>query len=423
MYFSSHFSRTGVVALLIGLVTACGGGSDAPPVETLPVLSEAPSQIANSNVLPVFVDSGPVGTGYNVNRLYTSVTVCESGSTTRCQTIDHVLVDTGSTGLRLLATELRSELRLNPLTGASGFPLLNCVQFVDNTYAWGTVATADVLLGDKRAASVPLQVVADAAAGPAASTCAADGATAITTVADLGAKGIIGMGLFKEDCGSRCTNNPDNGTYYTCTDASCTASTGSRVRTVDQVKNPVPLFAQDNNGVMVSLPAASSSGAKRIDGALFFGINTQDNNQLAGAAVLTINSWGYVTTRYDGMSFTRSFLDTGSNGLFFDSTITGCNGAISGSYFYCPTTPLTLAASIVGANSVTVPVNFSIDNALTLFAGSENTVFPTLAGNIGGTRNSDMFDWGLPFFYGRRVFFGIEGQFIQGQPNVPFYAF
>lgn len=439
MYFSRHFSRTGFVALLIGLVTACGGGSDAtpgqslpvlsegPPVQSLPVLSVAPSQVANSNLLPVFVDCGPRDTfgkctGYNVNRLYTSVTICESGRTDRCQKIDHVLVDTGSTGLRLLASELRSDLRLNRLSGASGFPLLNCVQFVDNTYAWGTVATADILLGDKRAASVPLQIVADAASGPAAPACAAGG-TAIATAADLGARGIIGMGLFKEDCGSRCTINPNNGTYYTCTDRNCIAFTGTSVRTDDQVKNPVPLFAQDNNGVMVSLPAASLPGARRLDGSLFFGINTQDNNQLAGAAVLTINSWGYVTTSYDGMSFTRSFLDTGSNGLFFDSEITGCNGAISGSYFYCPTTPLTLAASIVGANSETVPVKFSIDHALSLFTGSENTVFPTLAGNIGGTRNSDMFDWGLPFFYGRRVFYGIEGQFIQGQPSTPFYAF
>lgn len=409
MYFSRHFCCVGLVALLIGLVTACGGGSDAP------------SQMANSNEHPVYVDSGPAGTGYNVNRLYTSVKICEPG-TDRCQTINHVLVDTGSTGLRLLATELNSDLQLTRTNGDSGFQLLNCVQFVDNTYAWGTVATADVLLGDKRAASVPLQIMADAAAGPAASACAVGG-TAIATAADLGAKGIIGVGLFKDDCGSRCANITNNGTYYACTDAICSASTGTLVITANQVKNPVPLFAQDNNGVVVSLPAASSSGAKRIDGALFFGINTQDNNQLAGANALTINSLGYVTTRYDGKSFTRSFLDTGSNGLFFDSAITGCNGAISGSYFYCPTTPLTFAASIVGANSVTVPVNFSIDNALTLFAGSENTVFPTLAGNIGGTRNSDMFDWGLPFFYGRRVFFGIEGQFIQGQPNVPFYAF
>lgn len=402
MYFSRLFIRTGLVALLLGLIAACGGGSDAP------------SQMANSNEHPVFVDSGPVGTGYNVNRLYTSVKICEPG-TDRCQTINHVLVDTGSTGLRLLAPELNSNLRLNRLTGATGFPLLNCVQFVDNTYAWGTVATADVLLGDKRATSVPLQIVADAAAGTPAFACAAGG-TAITTAADLGAKGIIGMGLFKDDCGSRCANNVNNGTYYTCTDDNCIASMGTRVSTDNQVKNPVPRFAQDNNGVLVSLPAVSVPGAVRLDGSLIFGINTRDNNQLSGASVITTNANGYVTTEYGGRSLTKSFFDTGSNGLYFDDiTFPPCNGG-----FYCPEKLTPLSATVLGANAVAVPVAFFIDNASNLFSGGSNTVLPTLSGNI---LQADMFDWGLPFFYGRRVFFGIEGQFIQGQSNVPFYAF
>jgi hypothetical protein len=419
MYFSRLFSRTGLVALLVGLIAACGGGSDASPAESLPVLSEAPSQAANSNVLPVLVDCGPTDTfgkciGYNVNRLYTSVTICESGSTTRCQTIDHVLVDTGSTGLRLLATELDRNLRLNRLKGASGFALLNCVQFVDSTYAWGTVATADVLLGDKRAASVPLQIVADAAAGPAASACAVGG-TAITTTADLGAKGIIGMGLFKDDCGSLCANITNNGFYYTCTDASCIASTATRVTTDNQVKNPVPRFAQDNNGVMVSLPAVSLSGAVRLEGSLIFGINTQPNNQLSSASVITTNTNGYVTTVYGGQSLIKSFFDTGSNGLYFDDTFPLCSGG-----FYCPAGSTPLSATVLGANAVEVRVTFSIDNASNLFSGGANTVLPTLSGNI---LQADMFDWGLPFFYGRRVFFGIEGQFIEGQPSSPFYAF
>lgn len=427
MYFSSHFRRAGLVALMVGLIAACGGGSDAPPAESLPALSDAPSQVANSNVLPVLVDCGPTDslgkcTGYNVNRLYTSVTICESGSTTRCQTIDHVLVDTGSTGLRLLATEMHSDLRLNRLTGATGFPLLNCVQFVDNTYAWGTVATADVLLGDKRAASVPLQIVADATAGTPAFACAAGG-TAITTAADLGAKGIIGLGLFKDDCGSRCANIVNNGTYYACTNASCSSSIGALASIAQQVKNPVPWFAQDNNGVMVSLPAVSLPRAVRLEGSLIFGINTQPNNQLVSASVITTNTAGYVTTVYGGQSFKNSFFDTGSNGLFFDANFPLCS-VNKVSDFYCPATLTPLSATIQGANLLTVPVIFSIDNALSLFSGGTNTVLPTLSGNIlQDDIQADMFDWGLPFFYGRRVFFGIEGQFIQGQPISPFYAF
>jgi len=42
-----------------------------------------------------------------------------------------VLVDTRSTGLRLLASELAGDLRLNTVKSGNGFALLNCVQFAD----------------------------------------------------------------------------------------------------------------------------------------------------------------------------------------------------------------------------------------------------------------------------------------------------
>ena len=62
------------------------------------------------NVLPIIVDGGPPGIApYYVNGLFTSVRVCVPGSTTQCQTIDHVLVDTGSVGLRLLSVAGKGE--------------------------------------------------------------------------------------------------------------------------------------------------------------------------------------------------------------------------------------------------------------------------------------------------------------------------
>jgi hypothetical protein len=64
-------------------------------------------------------------------------------------------------------------------------------------------------------------------------------------------------------------------------------------------------------------------------------------------------------------------------------------------------------------------VSFSVDNATILFAGATNNVLPTLAGDIG---DANTFDWGLPFFYGRRVFIGIEEQSSPFGTG-PFYAF
>lgn len=406
MCFRNFFSRAVLAALVATLVASCGGGGGG---------GSAPAP-ALSNAVRVTVDAGPPDTGYNVNRLYTDVKICQPG-TSQCQTIEHVLVDTGSTGLRLLSSVMAPALNLSRLTGSGGFPLLNCVQFIDNTFAWGPVATADIVLGGKSAASVPIQVIADPSLSPPASACSVGG-TAITTAKILGANGIIGLGLFKEDCGLGCTTITNNGFYYTCTDASCTATTGTKASIERQVKNPVPLFASDNNGVLIDLPAVSLTGSPSLSGSLIFGIGTQANNQMASGAVLKTNSSGYITTLFSGLSLNKSFIDTGSNGLYFDlDSIPVCVGAGAG--FYCPAARTTLTAELVGSNAVSAPVAFSIDNAQTLFASYPNAVLPTLGGTMG---YAQVFDWGLPFFYGRRVFIGIEGE-ASSLGTGPFYAF
>ncbi len=56
---------------------------------------------ATSNVLPIVVNAGPAQNYFN--GAFTSVTLCAPNQTTACQTIDGVLVDTGSTGLRILS--------------------------------------------------------------------------------------------------------------------------------------------------------------------------------------------------------------------------------------------------------------------------------------------------------------------------------
>ena len=404
------------------LLTACGGGGGGSTGAITPTgvgVSNTPSPSAGTvlaaNVLPVTVDKGPAGN--NVNRLYAEVTVCQAGSTTLCQTIDHVLVDTGSTGLRLLAEVVSPILNLGPLAAAGALPLLACAQFLDNTFAWGSVVNADITLGGKKVTGITTQIVGDPAFNRLARTCSSG--TAVDTVAALGAKGILGLGLFKEDCGATCASVTNNGIYFTCTTSSCTAAAPTRASIAKQLKNPVPLFATDNNGFLIDLPAVSAAGAVSLNGSLIFGIGTQPNNQVTSSRVLTTDTNGYFLTLLSGRSLDTSFIDTGSNGLFFDSsTIPVCDTG-GASSFYCPTSLLTLSATQVGTNASSNPVVFSVDNTATYFANPEKTVLPNLAGTIGSART---FDWGLPFFYGRRVFKGIEGQ-----PSVigtgPFYAF
>jgi hypothetical protein len=420
MYCNKFLNRVLALALVATLLTACGGGGGSAPVPSAPAVPTTPEA---ANVSKLTVDAGPSGTGYNVNRLYTTVKVCNPGSTTQCQTIDHVLVDTGSFGVRLLSSAIDTTLNLKQSTGASGLPLLNCAQFVDLSFAWGPVVKVDVVLGGKTAASVPIQVIADPSFNSLAATCSSG--TAITNATILGANGILGIGLFKEDCGERCNNIVNNGSYYTCTTTSCTGAKTTSLG--QQVQNPVPRFLTDNNGVLIDLPTANSHGAPSLSGSLIFGIDTQSNNRWTSGAVLTTNSVGYVTTLLAGQNlpnnFTNSFIDSGSNGLFFDSTtITKCGP--SGAGFYCPTPPVNLSATLVGANGAASPeILFSIDKATDLFIGGVNHVLPTLAGDIGDIPgHPSTFDWGLPFFYGRRVFFGIEGQ-ASTLGTGPFYAF
>ena len=437
MWCNNLFSRALALMALASLITACGGGgggsTPAPALTNTPSLTGLPIPPVVTNQLGIYVDAGPPNTGYNVNRLYTDVTICypgrsTAGSATQCQTIDHVLVDTGSTGLRLLSSAMAPALNLGHVTGASGFPLLNCAQFVDSTYAWGPVVSADIVLAGMKANNVPIQVMGDASFNSLATAAVCSGTTALTTVQELGAKGIIGLGLFKEDCGQDCVNHVGNGRYFTCSNASCTATVLSKATLDQQVNNLVPLFAGDNNGVVVDLPAVVQVSLPSLTGSLYFGIGTRSNNTMNSGSMLapqyTVGAgWtNYITTVLPAATFLTSFIDSGSNGLYFDSSsITKCVGDKM-TDFYCPgsTATTTFSATLQGANAVTKSVSFSVGNASALFT-TGNPVLPTLAGSI-GFAGAGAFDWGLPFFYGRRIGFGIEGQSTSLGVG-PFYAF
>jgi hypothetical protein len=74
--------------------------------------------------------------------------------------------------------------------------------------------------------------------------------------------------------------------------------------------------------------------------------------------------------------------------------------------FYCPANPLTLGLSIQGMNGVMANnLTFDVGNAQTMFTTNFDA-FPQLAGM---NPNTGSFDYGLPFFYGRRVAIAVEG--------------
>jgi Protein of unknown function (DUF3443) len=287
---------------------------------------------------------------------------------------------------------------------ASGGSLLECTQFVDG-YSWGPIALADVQISGESASSVPVQVIGDPNFTTVPTNCSSTG-PAEDTVAAFGANGILGIGVFAQDCGAGCETTVDNGSYYACTSTLCQATT---VLLASQVQNPVTLFATDNNGVVIQLPSVAAQGAATVQGFLIFGIDTQTNNKSGNQAVLTVDpANGDFTTIFNNQpDLTRSFLDTGSNGLYFNDTgLTQCTQS-NLTMFYCPSSPQTLSAMLEGQNAVSATVNFTVGDAETLGANDPSLVaFPTLAGTYPAT--TDTFDWGLPFYYGRTVYTAIE---------------
>lgn len=423
MHNINRIVHAGLIATALLVLASCGAGSSDTAQSgsgssgnsggVSGTLISAPAA-TGSNTMPIVVDAGPVSGAREINVPYVSVTVCTPGRTTAaCQTIDHVVLDTGSSGLRLLKSSLYSNLILPAVTNAGGLAIGECLPFVIGT-TWGSVRYADIYLGDKVARNVPIQDIGDQPGGATAIPVSCFGSIQ-DTQAQLGSNGILGVGLFANDCDA-CLTNPISAAYYTCTTAGCTSST---VTATQVVQNPVALFSQDNNGVLVKLPAVLPAGVNSLTGSLIFGIGTQSNNALNGATVYATDRNGNFTTTYQGTSVT-SFIDSGSNALFFNdpiTPITKCPSPIA--WVYCPTSTLPLTATNYSFGSASgVPVTFSIVNAAQLFSNGS-----AVAGNIGGPSLSQ-FDWGLPFFFGRPVFTAIQGATTPtGLPAGPYFAY
>jgi hypothetical protein len=409
-------------SVLGSFLAACGGGSggnantsassaaaSASGAASTP-LADAPAsnaaaipQSSTPNVQPIAVTAAP---GLTRNMLTTSVTVCEPG-TSNCATIDNIQVDTGSQGLRILASALPASLQLAALPSGGG-TAGECAVF-GGGYTWGAVRSADVRMAGQLAASLPIQLIADPTVPTVPSDCAGSG-LAMQTNARLRSNGILGVGLFAADCGSACANAALPRWYYSC--AAGGACQASAQPLAQQVTNPVSEFALDNNGVVIDLPAIADTGAPSVAGSLIFGIGTQADNVLGSATVLRANSQsGYVTTVSGGRTYSQSYLDSGSNALFIANA-----GLPECGLWYCPAATLSATASIAGTDGATSTVAYSIGNSTTLF-NSANNAFDNLAGIT-----SNSFGWGLPFFFGRRIYTAIESR-LTSSGTGPYYAF
>jgi hypothetical protein len=405
--------RLSPLALPILLSGCFGGNGSTTPASPPPPIA---------NVVTVTVDGGPAAAPGQINHLYVAVKVCAAGSQTACATIDHVLLDTGSVGLRLVGSVLAAQsVTLSPAQDSQGQTLEECVVF-GGGQTWGPVALADIGMAGERALKVPVQILDDAASGaPPPADCGANGSL-INDVPTLGANGILGLGVLVQDCGAACVAAAAPlPIYYGCSTAG--ACTAENLALDAQVVNVAAMFAADNNGIVLKIPnLVNANGDAVVQGELIFGLSTQTDNTLpaTGLTVLGADGNGDFKATFNGSATVLpALIDSGTDHYGFDDpSMAVCpSGEFIG--YYCPAVAPQNVYAVntgYGAYNTVNTVNFAILDPNSFVAGA--AAFAGLGGGGGSTR----FTWGMPFFYGRSVYFGFD-RGVAGPYTGPFYAY
>lgn len=396
------------------IVASCGGGGGSGGGGGGGSGAGGGGGQAAANQATVTVGQGVEGVA---NIPTVSVTICAPGTST-CQTVANVQVDTESFGLRLASSAVSQVLGSLPQQKVAGSTVAECTTFADGS-AWGTIRTADVKIAGETAASLPMQIIGDLPQSAVATGNCSSG-TLESTPGDLGANGILGIGVAPNDCGAACASGSTSGSnYYVC--PGNTNCTPTLIPIAQQVTNPVAKFAGDNNGVILSMPAIGASGQSSVSGTLTFGIGTQANNALPGNVTkLGTNPFGDVNATFGGNPI-AAFFDSGSNAYFFtDSTIQNC----SSNSFYCPPATITRNVTVASYDAATsgapggTVLSMTVGNATQLLSNG-NFALNDLAGSLGN--GAAFVDVGMPFFYGRTFYYGFDQSGSGGAS--PFVAF
>lgn len=401
-----------VITAIIGLnIVACSSGTSSPliPLPTPGGYTPTPVPSSGNNL---HIQITPGGTCGTPNLPCATVTICQPG-TTNCDTVNNILVDTGSFGLRVFGSLLpNTGSSLTPME-SGGLAVAECVSYADLTSNWGPVVYANVTLNTLTTTSpIPIQVLNANFVG-ADANCP----NAVATPTEFGINGILGIGPLNTD---------QFGTYYTCDSTSC----NSLDTPPAFLTNPVTMFSPgNNNGLTLTFAPVPSNGATGADGYAIFGVGSNTSNTPNAGTLykaFQIESSNNLAFNVDSVFSSTaypSFLDTGSNYFFLpEGSFPDCGGTTPG--LFCPSSNTSESATMVGTNgfglATSTLINFNISNANSLLA-SNNTAFSNLGGSFMGL---DAIDWGLPFYLGRTVYVvfanttaTINGTTLPASPN------
>ena len=345
-----HLKNAGrsLILLIFLCLPGCGGETSPSPANKTP--SKHQIVVQQSRVINA-----------NVNIPVVTLKVCTPDSTTDCENIPNVLVDTGSSGLRLSHT-LAISSRL-PQESNNGQEVTECLAFVSG-FNYGPVVTASVTLANQTV-TVPVQISNSSLTAPSSCT-----STGPSEPFEPSINGILGV-LFPQS---------DGGSYYL-------GGSPASISTARMVQNPIFLLSSpNNNGVLLSgFPTVSQTqGAPTASGFMTFG-----TGNASGLVTLDTTSYGTITANYKGRTLT-AFFDSGSNGLFIDNpSLPDCSSTLSG--FFCGNAS-NQSATLTGTRGNSITLNFSIKSAQTLLS-TGNMVFSSLGGPFSG-----VFDAGFPAF-------------------------
>jgi hypothetical protein len=402
------YGRIIALGILTLSLVSCGGGgggsntTSAPPPTTSTLTSTASASLPSSTLAPnqlaVTVEQDTSLSAYQtVNLPYVSVKICASA--TNCTTVNHVVVDTGSYGLRVLQSALPAGFSssLTPEMANGSSYVAECVSFLDG-FMWGRVVTATVQLNGETASSLPVQIVGDTAvpgisSSSIPSTCTGTG-TGLpdeSNLAGIGGNGILGVGLF--------TN--DNQLYYTCPNGSCALYSPTQ-----QVSNPVPDFPVDNNGVILQMPAVPNGGAVTATGVLTFGVGTETDNSTSGLQWLAADSYGNITVTLQSTTYNSSFIDSGSN-FYYVPLINNVPTDSNGNYTPASLTTYPLLLTPNTGTGSAISQSMLVVNPAQI--PSASLAIDDVDIDVPSNTSADI---GMPFFYGKSLAFLINGASI-----------
>ena len=398
------------------VLTACGGGGGG----TLGTYNNSGNgnfaQCTNTTTLPIITQNQALitveqmpslnGLVNTIDMPYTTVTICNP-NTSQCLAVPHVLVDTGSYGLRILDTALTG-LNLPPVTSSS-VPLYECAYFL-NSFTFGAIVSGVIKLGNGGSnlttSPTSFQLIDSTGNnGP----CSTAGSTNSGSQQALGANGIIGIGNLRSDS--------VGATYYTSQSptSSWNQTTTPSTNASGLVVNPILQFSSpNNNGSLMTMLPISSYGACSTYGTLSVGLTSTN---LAGLAVFGTDQNGLVNASvpapgfYSGNTLAGSFVDSGSNEIFVDLALSQSNFGSNSSpdYLYNPNASTAVNFTLTNPNNInqSFSSHFTVTDPTSAFSNNYNAI-----PNYVGPENGRALDLGFPYFYGHSIAFLILGQTV-----------